>query len=158
MEASRSALTFTPDADAVETLRSEWAWLLPAAFSPVLFSVLGDMFFLDRSGEVFWLNTGTGEVVTVACSAQEFQKLLATEQAGDWFLPDLIEKLRSCGKIAGPGECYTYAILPVFPEGKYEEWNFAPVPAREHFALTAHIHKSIAGLPDGSRVRLSVEE
>ena len=83
MEASRSALTFTPDADAVETLRSEWAWLLPAEFSPVLFSVLGDMFFLGRSGEVFWLNTGRGEIVTVASSAQEFQKLLATEQAGD---------------------------------------------------------------------------
>lgn len=153
-----SGLTFTPDRAALEALRSDWGPMLPDPFAPLLFSVLGDVFFSDAAGKVFWLNTGTAEVVSVAASVGEFQRLLGTDRANEWFLPDLVEALHVAGKIPAAGECYTYAILPIFAEGKYEEWNFAPVPGHEHFSATAHQHEQLASLPDGTRVEISVQE
>lgn len=152
-----SKLTFTPSDEAVAELASSWAWLIKEPFTPLLFSVLGDMFFREESGKVVWLNTGTGELTPVAASEIEFKGLLATEAVEEWFLPALVEKLHAAGKVPGPGHCYTYVTLPVFAEGKYEVENLNPVPAREHFSVTGQILKEIRSLPDGAKVKISVE-
>jgi hypothetical protein len=154
-----SSLTFTPDAEAVRELRSSWAWLMKDEYSPVLFSVLGDVFFKVLStGEVKWLNAGTGEVQRVASSVEQFRELLGTEKAEEWFLPGLVEQLHATGKVPVVGECYTYVTLPVFAEGKYEVANLNAVPAKEHFAATAHVLREIHELPNGAKVRLNVTE
>jgi Domain of unknown function (DUF1851) len=151
-----SDLTFTPDADAVAALRSSWAWLLPARFSPLLFSTMGDVFFTAEQGDVYWLNTGLGKLSRVADSDDHFRQLLATERVEEWFLPALIKELHECGKHLSPGRCYTFAILPIFAEGRYEPSNLNAVPAREHFALTGDVHRQLQSLQDGAKVKLSV--
>jgi hypothetical protein len=156
MSVSWSDLTCTPDADAVTELASAWAWRLKEPFSPLLFSALGDMFFSRDAGDVWWLNTGTGEVTRVAPSIDEFKSLLSTDIADEWFLPLLIEQLHVAGKLLGPGECYSFVTLPIFAEGKYEVENLNPVSAREHFALTGGIHKDLHVVPDGAKVKLTV--
>ncbi|WP_146151784.1 hypothetical protein [Ahniella affigens] len=124
----------------------------------MLFSIFGDVFFRAGSETVYWLNTGTGEIAKVSETMAEFQDLLGSEKSAEWFLPALVEKLHAAGKVPASGQCYTYAVLPVFAEGKFEEWNFNPVPVREHFSVTAKVLKEIADLPNGARVRLSVVE
>ena len=64
------ALTFEPGADAIEQLSESWAWLLKDPFRPVLFTVLGDMFFARDDDSVWWLNTGTAEITRVADSVE----------------------------------------------------------------------------------------
>jgi hypothetical protein len=152
-----SSLTFTPDAEAVQTLRSSWAWLLTESYKPVLFSVLGDPFLQTESGAILWLNTGTAELVEVAQSWDHFVELLGTEQADEWFMPNLVEQLHAAGKVAGPGQCYTYVFLPVFAEGKYEVSNFNPVAGKDHFAHTGDVHQQIRSLPDGAQVKIVVD-
>jgi len=156
MGPSWSELTCTPDSDAISELAAAWGWRLKEPFSPVLFSALGDMFFARDAGDVWWLNTGTGELTRVAASVEEFQRLLGTDITDEWFLPPLIEQLRLVNKVLQPGECYTYVILPIFAEGKYEPDNLNPVPAREHFGLTGGIHKDLQTFPDGAKVKLKV--
>lgn len=151
-----SSLTCTPSDEAVEQLAESWGWMLREPFVPVLFSVLGDVFLEPDSGGVWWLNTGTGDLTRVAESVPEFRELLGTELADEWFMPELIARLHAAGKIAGPGQCYTYVTLPVFAEGKYEVANLNPVQAHEHFGLTGHILREIQSLPDGAKVRVSV--
>jgi len=131
--------------------------LLPSPIEPLLFSIFGDVFFRAGSESVHWLNTGTGEIVQVSATLSEFQQLLGSAKAADWFLPQLVEQLHVAGQIPGPGQCFTYAVLPVFAEGKFEIWNFKPVHAREHFVLTAKVLRDISDLPDGARVRLRIE-
>lgn len=100
------------------------------------------------------MNTGTGELTPVAASAPEFQTLLSTDQANEWFLPELVAKLHAAGKIPGPGECFTFVTLPVFSQGHYEVSNLNPVPVREHFGVTGRTIREIAGYPDGAQVRV----
>ena len=153
MSVGWSSLTFEPSDDAIEQLAEAWAWRIKDPFRPVLFSTLGDMFFARDDGAVWWLNTGTAELTRVADSIEHFQERLATDVADEWFLPALIDKLQMAGKLREPGECYTYVTLPIFTEGKYEVDNLNPVPAAEHFELTGHIHRQIAEMPDGAKMR-----
>jgi hypothetical protein len=150
-----SALTFEPAAEAVDELADAWAWRLKDPFRPVLFSILGDMFFARDDDSIWWLNTGTAEVTRVAESVDEFRDQLGTELADDWFLPHLVELLHAAGKVPEVGECYTYVTLPVFHDGRYEVDNLNPVPALEHFALTGHIHREISALPDAPKARVT---
>ena len=152
-----SALTFTPDDEAIEELGASWGWLLKEPFTPLLFSTMGDMFFERKSGGVFWLNTGTGEVTKVAETPEHFRNLLAGELADEWFLPRLVEQLHNAGKIPGPGCCYTFVTLPILAEGKYTVENFNPVPAKSHFGLTGYLHQQLEKLPDGTNVQFKFE-
>lgn len=158
MSVGWSKLTFTPDSHALDALANAWAWRLQTPFQPVLFSAVGDMFFARDDGSVWWLNTGTAEVTHVASSVDHFREQLGTELADEWMLPDLVAGLHEAGKIPEPGECYTYVTLPIFAEGKYEVDNLNPVPAHEHFGLTGNIHQQIAGLPDGTQVKVQVAD
>ena len=149
-------LTIMPDDDAIEELKQSWSWLLSEPYRPILFTALGDMFFQAPSGHVHWLNTGTGEVTKVAASLDEFERQLSSEQALDWFLPPLIEKLVQAGKVLKAGECYTFVTLPIFREGTYTVENLNPVNAKFHFGLSGSIHEQIRELPDGAKVEIKI--
>ena len=151
-----SALTFTPDDEALAELRSSWSWRLKEPFVPLLFSTLGDMFFEKSAGDVYWLNTGTGEVTRIADNRDHFRELLAGEMADEWFLPPVVEKLHAAGKVPEPGSCYTFVTLPIFSEGTYSVDNLNVVPAKSHFGLTGHLHQQIAELPSGTKVQIKV--
>jgi hypothetical protein len=152
-----SDLTFTPDDEAVQTLRASWDWLLGENWSPILFSIWGDVFIQKPDG-VVWVNTGTAEVTVVAADQDEFRERLMGESRTDWFLPELVDLLHAKGKRPALGQCFTYAIYPIFAEGKYVPENFKAVPAREHFGLSGDLHRQIRDLEDGSKVRLTVSD
>jgi hypothetical protein len=151
---SWSQLIFTPSAESVSELRTSWSWCIGETFSPCLFTIFGDVFFELASDGVWWLNCGTAEITRVADSIEDFQIALATEAAQEWFLPELVGALLAEGKVPKTDECFTYAILPCFVEGRYETWNFKPVPAREHFGMTAEIHKQILNRKEGDNIQI----
>jgi hypothetical protein len=153
-----SELTITPDQDAIERLRQDWAWLLPQQWTPLLFSAFGDVFLERADGVVSWLNTGTGELVDVAADRQCFRTALAGDAIENWFLPPLIEKLHDLGKILEPGQCYSYTIFPVFAEGKYEPDNIWVSPMKEHFGLSGDLHRQLKSLPNGQKVQIVIND
>jgi hypothetical protein len=145
-----------PESDAVTALRTSWEWRLGEAWSPLLFSIFGDVFLQTQKG-VHWLNTGTGDLSEIAEDEDTFRAALGGEDADDWFLPSLVEALHQSGKRPRVGECFTYAIYPVFAEGKYEAENFTVVAAREHFTFSGDLHRQLSGIADGDKVRLKIE-
>jgi len=155
MKLGWAQLTFTPNDEALAALNTAWGNVIGESFTPLLFSVLGDVFYQSTSG-VYWLNVGAGETTLVAKSADHFKSLLLTDVADEWFLPSLVEQLYAAGKVPASGWCYTPVVLPVFAEGKYSVSNLNPVPGKEHFEVTAHVHSQIRSLPEGARVKLSV--
>ncbi|MBB3226521.1 hypothetical protein FHW69_001111 [Luteibacter sp. Sphag1AF] len=148
-----------PDADAIAALAKAWEWRVGTAFTPLLFSALGDMFYEADEGGVYWLNTGTGENDKVAGTVPEFNELLRdTEVQDDWLLPGLIEALHEQGKVLAPGECYTYDTLPIFADGLYEPENLRPVTAIQHFSETGEMIEAIQGLADGTDIEFEVPD
>jgi len=156
MSVAWSSLIFAPPPEALQELGASWGWLLREPFTPVLFSSLGDVFVEPDSGGVWWLNTGTADLTRVADSVLHFERLLNSELADEWLLPNLVGQLHAAGKVPRPDECYTFVTLPVFREGKYEVDNLNPVPAREHYRLTGSMHKRLRVLQDGAQVRINV--
>ena len=156
--ATWSDITIQPEEPALAALRTSWRWMLGDAWTPLLFSAIGDVFFEVPAGTVWWLSTATGSLEQVAESRANFHELLGTDKADEWFLPGLVDALRSSGKTLQPHQCYTYAILPVFAEGSFSAENMHPVAASEHFSLAGHVHESIRQLPDGSSVQVTVHE
>ncbi len=146
MSITWSDLHFTPNTQAIHTLATAWQWRLPNGFTPVLFSILGDMFFQEATDEVYWLNTGTGEVTRVAESIDHFNALIKTPTADEWFMPYLVEQLHAAGKIPTTDQCYTYVTLPIYEAGNYDVENLNPVPASEHFAATGELLEQIEEL------------
>jgi hypothetical protein len=156
MPLSWKELTCTPDKDAIDALATSWSWCIGDAFTPLLFTALGDMFYEADEGGVYWLNTGTAEVERVADNVEAFNQLLREEIVDEWLLPPLIEALIEAGKVCAEGECYTYVTLPVFAEGEYTVENFNPVPAREHFELTGSVLQQLQDVPDGTNVNIDI--
>lgn len=154
--ATWSRITFSPSAESVAALRQHWEWKLGNRWTPIMFSVIGDVFIELDAKSIWWLSTATGSLEQVADSQDEFRQLLGTERADEWFLPGLVDALHQQGKVPGSDQCYSYAILPVFAQGSFSAENMNPVPAREHFALTGYVHQQIAGAPDGSSVEIKL--
>ncbi|MBE7940777.1 MULTISPECIES: T6SS immunity protein Tdi1 domain-containing protein [Ramlibacter] len=152
--ATWSQLTFDPSPETLAALRKHWAWKLGEDWSPILFSVIGDVFIELPAGSVWWLSTSTGALEQVASQRDEFIRMLETDRADEWFLPGLVDVLHEHGKVPGPDQCYSYAVFPVFAEGGYAAENMTPVAAVEYFGLSGDVHRQIQGLPDGSEVQI----
>jgi hypothetical protein len=156
--ATWSDITIQPDAAALAALREAWRWMIGDAWTPLLFSAIGDVFFEVPAGSVWWLSTATGSLEQVAESRAEFSERLGTEQADEWFLPGLVDALRDHDKTLRSDQCYTYATLPVFAEGSFSVENMHPVSAAKHFSLSGDVHRSIRRWPDGTNVRVMVRD
>lgn len=153
-----SDITIQPEEAAVAALRASWRWMLGDAWTPLLFSAIGDVFLELPAGAVWWLSTATGSLEQVADSQADFRKLLETQRTDEWFLPGLVEALRRNGKKLQPHQCYTYAIFPVFTAGSFSAENMHPVSATEHFSLSGRVHERIRQLPDGASVHVVIQD
>lgn len=145
-----------PTEQAIAELRRAWAWRLPAQFRLVLVSSFGDAFYMVEDESIHWLNTGTAEITCVANSLEKFNQKLRGDDAFEWLMPDLAQALVREGKCLAHGECYTYAVLPIFQGGEFETWNFKPAPAEAHFGITGYVHQQMADLPEGVNVLIKV--
>lgn len=148
----RSDLIITPDTEAIAALKDAWNWLLPDEFRPLLFTAMGDMFYEDDSGEVFWLNTGTGDIEPVAGRAAEFEQLLETETAEDWLLPGLVDAVIASGKVLRPGQAYGFHKLPLFAGGDYVPENIVVVAAKDLYRITGTIHRRLCGVGEDEKI------
>lgn len=152
-------LAFVPSPELAAEARAAWSWLVPGRWRPILFAMVGGIFFETEDGKVHWLDIGVGTVEEVAPSVEAFEAILRSGEpvVDEWFLPPLVQALHKAGKRPRPGQAYSFLILPVFAEGKYSEGNMVLVPAREQVGAAADVHRQISELPDGAKVRIKID-
>jgi Domain of unknown function (DUF1851) len=151
-----SDITVQPDAQSVAALREEWAWLLGPTWTPILFSAIGDVFFVLPAQTVWWLSTATGELEQVAQNQAAFMEALKTDRIDEWFLPGLVEALMENGHVLAADQCYSYLVFPVFAQGSFSVENMFCLSLKEHFRVSGEIHRQIRSSPDGSSVRIVI--
>jgi hypothetical protein len=92
----------------------DWRWLIGETANLILISSVGDGFFEEESGAIYWLLTGTGEYEKIAESSEEFQlKLKDDETVREWFLVNIISELKENDVKLENGKLYSFKKLPV---------------------------------------------
>ena len=104
------------------------------------------------------LDVGGGTFERVADSRDDFcNQLDADDNANQWLMIPLIDKLIAAEKRLRTGYCYGYLQPPVLG-GDYTVDNTIVIPIVEHYGLNASIHAQIKDLPDGSPVTLKFSD
>lgn len=133
-------------------LISDWTWLIGTDKKPILITAIGDMFLMDTSEGIYWLDVGRGKLECVASNITDFKnKLKDIEQVNEWFMIDLTTKLKCSSKKLNDGQLYSYKKLPILG-GDYSINNFEPTDIEVHFSFAGQIHNQIKDLPDGTRI------
>jgi hypothetical protein len=124
-----------------EELTNNWEWLVPEDYNPILISVFGDIFFIDKADKVHWLSTGEGIMEQVAESEDQFRELLEDEEKlEEWFLPHLVHQLKEAGEILNKEEVFGFTTLPGL-EGEFEINNITKVDVLEYVQLAGELLK-----------------
>ena len=104
------------------------------------------------------LEVGSGELSRVADSRDDAcAKIDQPGVADEWLMIPVIDQLVASGCVLGPGQCYSYKILPVLG-GSYKAEERVLLPIREHFGAWGSLHRQIADLPDGAEIEIKVTD
>ena len=147
-------LAIDPSNVDMNSLLSDWRWIVPENLEPFMVSSMGDMFLRSPKDQIFWLNTCTGKIEQIALNIEEFNNLIKTEEkAIAWFYADLIGEMKACGQILGKNQCYSY-VYPPFLGGSYELSNIEITDIYVHFGIIGQIHKQIKDLLPGTKIKI----
>jgi hypothetical protein len=142
-------------AEEVDSLRilDCWNWLLGSApWKPVLFSPFGDCFLESKDGHIHHLNILGGELVEVAPSVGEFEKVAEVEDnRGKWFRGPLVDQLFENGIVRGKGQIFGFRKLPLL--GGAIDWeNVEAVNPVSYHSSISQIHQQRKDLPTEIRI------
>ncbi len=141
-----------------QQLLETWTWLVGNDKLPILMSSIGDLFLKNPIGNCFWLDVGVGEINKIAENEETFKAMLKDDnQVDQWFLLGLVEKLKVSGFELTENKVFSYKVLPVLG-GEYLPENFELTDIQVHFQLNGLIHQKIKGLPNGTKVKFSVDD
>lgn len=147
---------FQVDSLEVERLLSDWRWLCPSQVTLLARNVFGELFLQDEAGAVFWLNTTTGELSKVSNSKSQFLEMVQTsEKRREWFVEQEAKAYAQRGLIPSSSQCIGFGVPAVFAEGGTPDTAYI-ADIYEHVSFLGDLHRQIANLPDGSKVKLSV--
>jgi hypothetical protein len=145
-----------------ETLDSErllrgWRWLCPEALSVFDRSAFGDLFLRDEAGRVHMLDVGSGEFSLIAESISEFTELAKTpEMREEWFEERDVNAAVERGLVPGPGQCLGFYPPVVFAESDGLSSAYV-IDLYDNVGCLGDLHRQIATLPDGAKVRIVVQ-
>ncbi len=129
-----------------------WRWLVPQRVRPLVVTAFGDLFLVEDSGAVMFLDTIGGKCESVASSTRQLkQKIQEPDLLDEWFMPGFLDELRQTGVMLSPGECYS-ALHSVALGGSFTVENWQPTHWRVHFAFSGHLHDQIKDLPPGTKI------
>ena len=109
-----------------------------------------------EDGSVRKLDIGAGSLEKLADCRDHFADVIDEENnANDWLVIPLVDKLVSDGVLLAPGECYSYVQRPALG-GDSTTANPRVVSLARHSKAFGPIPERIKDLPDGTRVKFDV--
>jgi hypothetical protein len=140
----------------VERLLSHWRWLCPAKVWLLAKNLFGELFLIDESAGVLWLDTTAGKLSKVANSKAEFLVLAETSQKRrEWFVEQEAAVYADRGLVPGSSQCIGFDVPALFAEGGTPDTAFI-ADIYDHISFLGDLHQQLSASPDGSKVRLRV--
>jgi hypothetical protein len=148
---------FAVDYLSVERLLTEWRWLCPRKVALIARNAFGDLFVSDESGAVLELDVAGGKMSKVSESISEFRELSANpNRQEEWFAKKGELAAAARGFMPSASQCIGFSTPLVFAESGAENKPYI-VDIYEHLSLLGDLHRQIADLPDGAKVKLVVK-
>jgi hypothetical protein len=92
----------------------------------------------------------------VADSQEDFARRIDEgNNANEWLIIPLVNRLVETGMVPGPGECYSYIRLPILG-GDYTTENTRIVTVGHHYKAFGPIHEKLKDIPDGTKIKFEV--
>ncbi len=137
-------------------LLTSWAWLLPRQFTVWIMNRFGDLFIILDDGTVHMLDVGAGSLNKLAENRDNFRSRVdEDDNANDWLMIPLVDRLTATGIKLKKGECYSYREPPILG-GDYTVENTCVVPVADHYAMFGSIHEQIKDVPDGGEIEIKI--
>ena len=142
----------------VDRLLADWRWLCPEPVSLLARSAFGDLFLRGPSGKVLWLDLANGKLTEVAGSVSEFRELLEDVRNREEWLAEADAKIAGDrGLKPDTNQCIGFATPLVFAESGVAN-NPYVADIYDHVGFLGDLHRQLATLPDGAKVKLRVKE
>jgi hypothetical protein len=140
-----------------EQLLAEWRWLCPAPVSIIARNAFGDLFLRTECGTVSKLDVSAGQIREIAETVDQFLLVAGTaEKRREWFAEDDARAAVQLGIVPGAAECIGFKMPLCFRESSMTLDNMYVADLYEYVRFLGDIHRQMATLPDGAKVRLRV--
>ena len=141
----------------VERLLAEWRWLCPQKLTLISRDAFGDLFLRDEEGKIFWLDVSIGRFSQIADSESQFLALSENaDKLDEWFAETDAKSVAEQGLIPSPSECIGFSVPLVFKQGGSPDTPYI-IDIYENVGFLGDLHKQIATLPDGAKVKLVIK-
>jgi hypothetical protein len=141
----------------VDRLLKEWRWLCSGPMTLIARNAFADLFLRDESGGIHELDVAVGELTKIAATLSEFQEKLATpEKKEEWFADSSKKAAELRGLKPGADQCIGFSIPVVFAESRSNNTLYI-ADIYEHVSFLGDLHRQIASVPDGGKVRLNLK-
>ncbi|HLW54906.1 MAG TPA: hypothetical protein VKW06_18870 [Candidatus Angelobacter sp.] len=142
----------------VERLLAEWRWLCPGPMTLVARNAFADLFLRDAQGHIFRLDVGLGQLTRVAESETEFRERAKTpDKREEWFAESDEKAAAARGFTPDANESISLSIPIIFKEAGSPDTVYV-AEIYDTLSFMGSLHRQVAGLPDGTKVRLKVTE
>jgi len=141
----------------VSRLLEQWRWLSAEPMTQVARNGFGDMFLRTTKGKILWLNVGDGTLTEVAESESGFEHSLAESAKRElWFAEQKLATFAENGLKANDLQCIGFKTPVVFAESTNVPNNAYVADLYEQVSLLGDLHRQIADIPNGGKVKLKV--
>jgi len=115
-------------------------------------TAFGDLFLIDQSNRIYFLDLMSGEFKQVAESKSEFDRLCEDrERRRGWFIGFLLTEVRKLRGSLVAGECYS-CKTPLSLGGQLEADNFERTDLQVHYSILGQLHRQTKHLPPGTKI------
>lgn len=148
---------FNVDQLDVTRLLAKWLWLCGQPVTLVARNGFGDMFLRTNDRKILWLNVGGGTLTEIAESELSFEYSLAEPTQRElWFAEGQLAALAGRGLKPNDLQCIGFKTPIIFAESRDVPDNAYVADLYEQVSFLGDLHRQIADVPDGGRIRLKV--
>jgi hypothetical protein len=113
---------------------------------------------VDDIGNIVRLEVSVGRVTQIATSVEQFLSMAGTEsKQQEWFAKEDAMQFAKKGLIPNQEQCIAFKIPVVFSECANTTNNAYVGNLYEYVSYLGSIHRQIAELPDGSKIKLRIQ-
>jgi hypothetical protein len=139
-------------------LLEQWRWLCTEPVALIARNGFGDLFLRTVEGKVLRLDVGDGTLAEVAESELGFKDSLKHSAKRElWFAEHQLEALAARGLKPNDLQCIGFKTPVVFAESATVPNNYV-ADLYEQVSFLGDLHRQIADVPNGGKIRLKVGE